>query len=105
MAKDDKKPAPDVSEPEEQKNETGVAETAESEPAPEASAPQEKTVKLRLTKTKELKEPVWVRVNERKWLIQRGVEVEVPECVFEVLKHSEEMQEIIMAFEEANIKE
>lgn len=104
MAKDDKKPTPDVIGQEEKKNETGAAETAETEAVPKAAEPQEKTVKLRLPKTKELKEPVWVRVNERKWLIQRGVEVEVPECVYEVLKHSEEMQEIIMAFEEANIK-
>lgn len=69
----------------------------------ETAAQKEKTVKIRLQKTKELKEPVWVRVNNRKWLIQRGVEVEVPECVYEVLRHSEEMQEIIMAFEEANV--
>ena len=28
----------------------------------------------------------FVSVNARTWLIQRGVEVEVPECVYEVLK-------------------
>lgn len=69
-----------------------------------SEAPAEKMVKIRIPKDRENKEPVWVRVNERKWLIQRGVEVEVPECVYEVLKHQEEMQEIIMAFEEANVK-
>ena len=43
--------------------------------------------------------PVWV--NNRSWLIKRGVEVEVPECVAEVLRHQEEMLEEIMLFEEA----
>ena len=28
----------------------------------------------------------FVSVNERTWLIQRGVEVEVPVCVYEVLR-------------------
>lgn len=62
----------------------------------------EKTVRIRLPKDKEHKEPVWVRVNERKWLIQRGVEVEVPQCVYEVLTHQEEMEAVVLAFEEAN---
>lgn len=87
MAKDETKQEPEVTEQE-----------------PEVTEQKEKTVKIRLPKTKTEKEPVWVRVNERKWLIQRGVEVEVPECVYEVLTHQEEMQETIMAFEEANVK-
>lgn len=41
-------------------------------------------------------------INERTWLIKRGVEVQVPECVAEVLQHREEMLEKIMAFEDAN---
>lgn len=40
-------------------------------------------------------------VNERTWLIKRGVEVEVPECVAEVLQNRERMLETIMAFEDA----
>jgi hypothetical protein len=30
---------------------------------------------------------VFVSVNDRKWLIKRGVDVKVPECVKEVLEH------------------
>lgn len=30
---------------------------------------------------------VFVSINERTWLIQRDVEVEVPECVAKVLSH------------------
>lgn len=30
---------------------------------------------------------VFVSVNDRKWLIKRGVDVEVPECVGDVLKN------------------
>ena len=59
-----------------------------------------KMVTIRIPKTKERKDDVFVSVNMRTWLIKRGVEVEVPECVAEVLRHQEEMLEEIMLFEE-----
>jgi hypothetical protein len=59
-----------------------------------------KMVKIRIPKTKELKEDVFVSVNFRTYQIQRGVEVEVPDFVAEVLQHKEEMLEEIMLFEE-----
>lgn len=64
----------------------------------------EKLVKIRIPRTspKQGDIPVWV--NERSWLIKRGVEVEVPECVAEVIMHSEEMRETIMLFQEAHAK-
>ena len=46
---------------------------------------KEKLVKVRIPKTKENQDDVFVSVNNRTWLIQRGKEVEVPECVAEVL--------------------
>ena len=61
---------------------------------------KEKTVKIRLPKTKDLMADVFVCVNDRTWLIQRGKTVEVPECVAEVLQHQEEAMESIMAYEE-----
>ena len=65
---------------------------------------KEKLVKIRLPRVSAKQEDVPVWVNERSWLIKRGVEVEVPECVAEVLRHQEEMMETIMLFEEANKK-
>lgn len=62
---------------------------------------KEKLVKIRIPRTKADQEDVPVWVNERSWLIKRGVEVEVPECVAEVLRHQEEMLENIMLFEDA----
>lgn len=59
-----------------------------------------KTVKIRLPKTKELSDDVFVSVNDRTWLIERGKTVDVPECVAEVLQHQEEMMDICMAFDE-----
>lgn len=59
-------------------------------------APKEKTVKVKIPKLKKNQEDVFVSVNERTWIVKRGVEVEVPECVAEVLKHQEEMQDHIM---------
>ena len=65
---------------------------------------KEKMVKIRLPKTRadEPDERVWV--NHRSWQIQRGVEVEVPECVAEVLRNKELALEHIMQFKEVNAK-
>ena len=50
----------------------------------------EKMVKLKLFKDNgQYKDDVFVAVNGRTFQIVRGVEVEVPECVAEVLEHSE----------------
>ena len=68
-----------------------------------AEAPKEtgpKMVKIRLPKTKELKDDVFVSVNFRTYQIQRGVEVEVPDFVAEVLENQQKMLEEIMLFEE-----
>lgn len=62
---------------------------------------KEKTVKIKIPLTRTEKNDVFVGVNGRTWLIKRGEEVEVPECVAEVLRHKEEMLEQAMAFEEA----
>ena len=42
-----------------------------------ATKKKEKTVKIRLPRTREDHGDVFVSVNARTWLIQRGVEVEV----------------------------
>lgn len=72
-------------------------------PAPAGpAAPAEKTVKIRLPRERKDQEDVFVSINERTWLIKRGVEVEVPECVAAVLHDQEHMLEQIMDFQEAN---
>ena len=50
---------------------------------------KEKLVKIRIPISRENNADVFVSVNERNWLIKRGVEVEVPECVIEVLRNQE----------------
>lgn len=57
------------------------------------------TVKIKLPRERREQEDVFVGVNERTWLIKRGVEVEVPACVAEVLMNRENMLESIMAFQ------
>lgn len=52
---------------------------------------KEKMVKIKIPRNRKDEEDVFVSVNERTWLIKRGVEVEVPECVKEVLDHQEIM--------------
>ena len=61
----------------------------------------EKMVKIRIPRTKADQEDVFVSVNNYTCVIKRGVEVEVPAYVAEVLQHQEEMLEKIMLFDEA----
>lgn len=60
-----------------------------------------KLVKLRIPRTKAEEEDVFVSVNNYTCIIKRGVEVEVPDFVAEVLRHQEEMLETIMLFQES----
>lgn len=63
-----------------------------------------KMVKIRIPRTKADQEDVFVSVNMDTYLIKRGVEVEVPDYVAEVLRHQEEMLETIMLYNEENSK-
>lgn len=74
---------------------------AENETPAVTETPKEKMVKIRIPRTKADQEDVFVSVNMRTWIVKRGVEVEVPECVAEVLRHQEEALENIMLFEDA----
>lgn len=65
---------------------------------------KEKLVKFRILKTKENQDDVFVSVNDRTWQIKRGVDVEIPECVYEVLMHQQRMEEIALEYEEAASK-
>lgn len=78
------------------KNETEQKETTQ--------APAEKLVKIRIPRTKADQEDVFVSVNNATYIVKRGVEVEVPDFVAEVLRHQEEMLEQIMLFEQAQQK-
>ena len=69
--------------------------------AAEEPAQEEKKVKVKIPRTKENSADVYVSVNDRSWLIQRGVEVEVPECVAEVLQHQEDMLEEAYLFDDS----
>ena len=64
----------------------------------------EKLVTIKIPRVKKDQPDTFVSVNERTWQIKPGVEVQVPKCVAEVLKHREEMLEKIMEFEEQNAK-
>lgn len=52
------------------------------------------TIKLPITEKKQA--DVYVRLNNKTYLIQRGEEVEVPEGVYEILKNSEEMDALAL---------
>lgn len=54
---------------------------------------KEKTYKIRLPRTNERTDDQYVSVNDREFLIQRGKEIEVPACVYEVLMQREAMLE------------
>lgn len=81
-----------------------AAQAAQTEEAKTAAAPEEgaeeqekDTVVIRLFKdSHRYSEPVFVGVNGETYLVQRGVPVEVPKAVAEVLQHSEEMENAAM---------
>ena len=75
-----------------------MAETTKKTTKKSQFAGEEKvTIKLPLTRTE--KDDVWVAVNGKSMLIKRGVEVEVPKCIAEVLQHKEEMLMQAIEFE------
>ncbi len=59
---------------------------------------KEKLVKIRIPRERDRQDDVYVSINERDWLIKRGVEVEVPECVAELIRNAEEAEEKAYAF-------
>ena len=60
-----------------------------------------KKVKIKLPLTRTEKDDVYVCVNGESFLIKRGVEVEVPDYVVEVLENKEKMLAEAYEFEEA----
>ena len=60
---------------------------------------KQKMVKVRIPRINPKQEDVFVSVNNYTCIVKRGVDVEVPDFVAEVLRRQEEMLEIAMAFE------
>ena len=60
---------------------------------------EEKKVTIRLPRSKDEQSDVFVSVNERTFLIKRGVPVTVPESVAEVIATSERAEEEATDFE------
>ena len=69
--------------------------------AEKGNAAPRKMVKIRIPRTKKNEADVFVSVNDYTCIIKRGVEVEVPDFIAEVLQHREEMLELIMLSEAA----
>lgn len=79
------------------KNEDKIEDKIESVAATEG----EKKVTIRLPRSKEQSGGVFVSVNERTFLIQRGVPVTVPASVAEVIATSERYAEEAEKFDES----
>lgn len=69
-----------------------------------AAPKKEKTVTVLIPKAKKDEDDLRVWVNDRSWLIKKGVQVEVPECVAAVLEHRQKMLDKIMNFEANKVK-
>ena len=78
-----------------------MAETKTTTPKTKKSKlfPNEPLVTIKLPLTRTEKEDVWVYVKCKSMQIKRGVEVEVPKCIAEVLQHKEEMLMQAIEFE------
>lgn len=62
---------------------------------------KEKLVKIRIPRERDRQDDVFVCINGRTWLIKRGVEVDVPECVAEAIRNAEDVAEQAYAFNES----
>lgn len=60
------------------------------EQIPEQTEEDLVTIRLPITPGREKQEARYVGVNGRSWVIPRGIQMQVPRCVVEVLEHSEE---------------
>lgn len=60
---------------------------------------KEELVTIRIPVTRDDQGDVFVRVNHRTWLIKRGVAVQVPRCVQEVLENSEKAEMEAMEYQ------
>ena len=69
-----------------------------SESSIAAQPEAERMVRVRLPKENPKQEDAVVWVNERRYIIKRGVYVEVPLSVYEVLEHAEKMEEKAVEF-------
>ena len=70
-----------------------------------AVSPKEKTVKVKLPKLRNgAKEQMYVQINDRRWMVKRGIEVEVPEYVAWQLGQLEESAEEADKFIEENAR-
>lgn len=76
----------------------------ENEPT-KKSGKKEKTVKVTLPIINENDMVQYVAVNGRSFQIRRGEEVEVPECVAEVLRLSELQKREAYRYQQAKIRE
>ncbi len=63
-----------------------------AEPPAEYNAQGEQLVTIKIPLTREDQDDVFVRVNERTWLIKRGEYVQVPACVVEILDRAEDQR-------------
>lgn len=78
-----------------------MAAKENKEPVVLNEAPADRTVRVRLPKENPQQEDMVVWVNETRYIIKRGVYVDVPLAVAEVLEHAERMEEKAMTFAES----
>ena len=62
---------------------------------------KQKMVKVKIPRVSKKQQPQFVSVNNYTCIVRRGVDVEVPDFVAEVLRHQEQMMETIALFEAA----
>ena len=92
MSKDSKQPELEQEEPKQPELEQEGPRQEEPSNTPEAKNPFEETVRIKLPIIKGERTDVMVGVNGKFWQIKRGVYVDIPMPVYEVLQHQEEME-------------
>lgn len=87
-----------------QTNQTGDPAQSDTGKKPKKAAEKEKMVKVLLPLMENGDTEQYVAVNGRSFLIRRGEEVEVPECVSEVLRLSEKQKREAYRYQQEAIR-
>ena len=83
---------------------TTAPETVEEVVETKVEEAAEKMVTVMLPKVRAEQEDLFVSVNERTFIVKRGVPVEVPACVAEVIQNSDMVRAGIWSLQEAHNK-
>lgn len=63
-----------------------------------ATKKKEKMVSIKLPRVPGKPGQIFVSVGERQWMVKRGVNVEIPECAYDVLRNAQLAEDVAVSY-------